>query len=119
MSAAGSKVVIPFGQDPVDSTITVPMMSDSCDRAGLRNQVAERWLAPLVPGTSAYGRARTVRFVPDATTDPERPYDDAIDFIDGTSPGDMIIVATETQMRLLSGVSSSAQPPRVAGLRGL
>ena len=86
--------MIPFGQDPVDSTITVPMLSDSCDRAGLRNQVAERRLAPLVPDTRAYGRARTVRFVPDATTDPERPYDDAIDFIDGASPGDMVIVAT-------------------------
>ena len=86
--------MIPFGEDSVDASITVPMVSDSCDRAGIRDQVLEQRLAPLVPGTRAYGRARTVRFVPDTTTDPERPYDDAIDFIDGVSPGDMVVVAT-------------------------
>ncbi len=86
--------MIPFGEDSVDASITVPMLSDSCDRAGLREQVLEQRLAPLVPGTRAYGRARTVRFVPDTTTDPERPYDDAIDFIDGVAPGDMVVIAT-------------------------
>lgn len=86
--------MIPFGEDSVDASITVPMLSDSCDRAGLRDQVLEQRLAPLVPGTRAYGRARTVRFVPDTTTDPERPYDDAIYFIDGVAPGDMVVIAT-------------------------
>lgn len=86
--------MIPFGEESVDASITVPMLSDSCDRAGLRDQVLEQRLAPLVPGTRAYGRARTVRFVPDTTTDPERPYDDAIDFIDGVAPGDMVVIAT-------------------------
>jgi regulator of RNase E activity RraA len=86
---------LPWGSDPVDSKITVPMISDSCDKAGLRHQILEHRLAPLVPGSSASGRARTVRFVPDSHTDPAKPYDDAIDFIDGTQPGELIVIATD------------------------
>lgn len=86
--------VMPWGSDPVDEGITVPMLSDSCDRAGLRHQVLEQRLAPLVRRTRISGRARTVLFAPDETTDPDRPYDAAIDFIDGTEPGDLVVVAT-------------------------
>lgn len=85
-----------WGSDPADSKITVPMISDSCDKAGLRKQVLESRLAPLVPGSRASGRARTVRFVPDSNPDPAKPYDDAIDFIDGTLPGELIVIATES-----------------------
>lgn len=86
---------LPWGSDPADSKITVPMLSDSCDKAGLRNQVLELRLAPLVPGTRTSGRARTVKFVPDTNIDPAKPYDDAIDFIDGTLPGELIVIATD------------------------
>lgn len=85
-----------WGSDSADSKITVPMLSDSCDRAGLRNQVLDLRLAPLVPGTRTSGRARTVKFVPDSNVDPARPYDDAIDFIDGTIPGELIVIATQS-----------------------
>lgn len=86
---------LPWGSDPADSKITVPMLSDSCDKAGLRNQVLELRLAPLVSGTRTSGRARTVKFVPDTNIDPAKPYDDAIDFIDGTLPGELIVIATD------------------------
>lgn len=85
---------LPWGEDPVDQRITVPMLSDSCDRAGLRNQVLSERLAPLSPGIRSSGRARTAIFEPDANEDPAKPYDAAIDFIDGTSPGEFIVVAT-------------------------
>jgi regulator of RNase E activity RraA len=86
---------VPWGSDPSDSRITVPMLSDSCDKAGLRYQVLEHRLTPLVPGTSTSGRARTVQFAPDSNVDPARPYDDAIDFIDGTVQGELIVIATD------------------------
>lgn len=86
---------IPWGGDRVDPTITVPMLSDSCDRAGIRYQVLENRLVPLIGLSRISGRARTVRFAPELTTDPERPYDDAMDFIDGTAPGDLIVMATD------------------------
>lgn len=85
---------IAWGKDPVDETITVPMLSDSCDLAGLRRQVLENRLGPLSPHSRASGRARTALFVPDLTTDPARPYDDAIDFIDQTTSGDFLAIAT-------------------------
>ncbi len=83
-----------WGQHPLDTLMTVPMLSDSCDRAGLRGQVLENRLPPLSLRSRAAGRARTALFVPDSDTDPERPYDDAIDFIDQTSPGDFLAIAT-------------------------
>ena len=85
----------PWGSHPVDASITVAMLSDSCDRAGLRSRVLETRLAPLVPLSRVSGRARTAQFVPDSDVDPERPYDDAIDFIDSTSPGELICIATD------------------------
>ncbi|WP_281882665.1 RraA family protein [Agromyces rhizosphaerae] len=69
-------------------------MSDSCDAAGLREQVLQHRLAPLVPGTRALGRARTVRFAPALEDDPDDPYRDAIEFIDGIGPGEFVVIAT-------------------------
>ena len=91
---SGQLDTLPWGEDPLDSSITVSMLSDSLDRAGLRSQVLASRLQPLVPLTRATGRARTALFVPDDTIDPERPYDDAIDFIDGSQPGAFIVVST-------------------------
>ncbi len=91
----GADQAVPWGSDPIDSSITVPMLSDSCDRAGIRHQVLEHRLEPLVGLHRISGRARTVRFAPEVTTDPERPYDEAMDFIDGTAPGDLVVLATD------------------------
>lgn len=85
-----------WGFNPLDSGITVPMLSDSCDRAGFRDQVLGTRLIPLVSGTQVSGRARTVHYLPDPSTDPEHPYDDVIEFIDGTAPGELVVAATDS-----------------------
>jgi len=116
---SGSPENPPWGADPLDSSISVPMISDSLDRAGLRSQVLFCHLAPLVPLTRASGRARTVRFIPEDTPDPERPYDDAIDFIDGSAPGDFIVIsATESNASAFWGelFSAAAQGRKATGM---
>ena len=73
---------IPWGEDPVDASITSAMMSDSLDRAGARRQVSELRLWADSRPLRASGIARTIRFVPDPDLDPPHPYDDMMDFID-------------------------------------
>jgi len=85
-----------FGSEPADHGITAAMMSDACDRAGLRHQVIDLKLAPLTAGSRLAGFARTCTFVPDENPDPDNPYDDAIDFIDGSGQGDVICIATNS-----------------------
>ncbi|GAA1061592.1 RraA family protein [Agromyces bracchium] len=80
---------------PGDERLSTAILSDSCDATGLRDQVLQQRLAPLVPGTRAIGRARTVRFAPALEDDPEDPYRDAIDFIDGIGEGQFVVVATD------------------------
>ncbi len=88
-----------FAAVPGDDALTTPILSDSLDAAGWRDQVLEQHLAPLVPGSRAFGRATTIRFAPFAVddeagrSDPD-PYRAAIDFIDGISPGQLVVVAT-------------------------
>jgi regulator of RNase E activity RraA len=84
-----------FGSDPADLKITVAMLSDSLDTLGLRNQVLESRLTGIKPGQRAIGLARTAQFSPSTEVDPARPYDDAIDFIDSTKSGELIVVATD------------------------
>ncbi len=83
-----------FGELPEDKRITVAMISDALDKFGLRNQTLSTQLVPVTPGHSAIGYARTATFVPSDELDPAKPYDAAIDFIDGTKPGDLIAIAT-------------------------
>jgi len=83
------------GLSSEDTAITSAMFSDSLDLVGSRNQVLARRLLPVQPGCYALGRARTARFEPATDIDPEHPYDDAIDFIDGSLPGDLIVIATD------------------------
>ena len=79
--------------------MTTPILSDSLDAAGWRHQVLEQRLAPLVPGSRAFGRAATITFAPFAAdddvgrSDPD-PYRAAIDFIDGISAGQLVVIAT-------------------------
>lgn len=78
-----------------DERLTTAIISDSCDAAGLRHQVLRHRLAPVVPGSRAIGRARTVRFAPSLTDDPADPYRDAIDVIDGIAAGQLVVIATD------------------------
>jgi 4-hydroxy-4-methyl-2-oxoglutarate aldolase len=88
-------VAVRFGQDPADSKITVAMISDSLDQVGLRNQTLNQRLAPTQSGTRAIGYAKTCRFISTDQLDPAKPYDAAIDFIDGSQVGDLIVISTE------------------------
>jgi regulator of RNase E activity RraA len=84
-----------FEAQPGDERLTTAILSDSCDAAGLRNQVLHDRLAPLVPGTRAIGRARTCRFAPSLVDRPDDPYGDAIAMIDGIHAGQFVVVATD------------------------
>lgn len=77
-----------------DERITSAILSDSLDAAGLRNQVLERRLAPIVPGSRAFGRATTVQFAPSLVDQPDDPYRDAIDYIDSVRAGQLVVIAT-------------------------
>ena len=77
-----------------DERLTTAILSDSCDAAGLRHQVLQDRLAPVVPGSRAIGRARTVRFAPSLADDPDDPYGDAIDVIGSIGAGQLVVIAT-------------------------
>jgi len=85
----------PFEPAPGDERLTTAIVSDALDEAGFRHQVLERRLAPLVPGSRVFGRAATVRFVPDERDVPADPYAAAIDFVDSLEPGQVVVIATE------------------------
>jgi 4-hydroxy-4-methyl-2-oxoglutarate aldolase len=78
-----------------DDRLTTAILSDSCDAAGLRHQVLQSRLAPIVPGSRAIGRARTVRFAPSLADDSADPYRDAIGVIDGIRAGQVVVIATD------------------------
>ena len=50
-------------------------------------------ILPLVKGSRLFGRASTVQFVP-TNVDSDRPYDDAISYIDALNTGDVAVLAT-------------------------
>lgn len=84
-----------FTPRPGDERLTTAILSDSCDAAGLRHQVLQQRLAPIVPGSRAMGRARTVRFAPSLADESADPYRDAIDVIDGIRAGQMVVISTD------------------------
>jgi regulator of RNase E activity RraA len=86
-----------FETEPGDERITTAMLSDSLDECGLRSQVLERRLVPVVAGARAFGRAATARFVPTEPDEPDEshdPYRAAIDFIGGLERGELVVIAT-------------------------
>jgi regulator of RNase E activity RraA len=83
-----------FGSQITDSKITVSMISDALDLAGLRNQTLDLRLQSVKPGLRAFGYARTARFFATDQVDPIDPYGAVIDYIDGTMPGDFLAVET-------------------------
>lgn len=86
----------PFVPAEGDERLTTPMISDSLDSLGFRDQVLRSRLAPLLPGSRLLGRASTVQFAPSPTDNPDGPYDDAISYIDSLVEGDIAVVATDS-----------------------
>jgi 4-hydroxy-4-methyl-2-oxoglutarate aldolase len=67
------------------------VISDCCDRIGLRTQTAAPGLSPAsFTSGVVVGFARTAHSIPDAT-ETERPYGLEIDFIDSLRPGDLVV----------------------------
>jgi 4-hydroxy-4-methyl-2-oxoglutarate aldolase len=91
MSSAERSEFVPV---PGDERLTSAILSDSLDEVGLRNQVLETRLAPLVPGSRIFGRAWTVRFEPSTDDNLADPYGAAIDYISAIRRGEVAVVAT-------------------------
>ena len=91
MSSARAERFLPL---PRDDRLTSAILSDSLDAAGLRHQVLEHRLAPLVPGSRAFGRAWTVKFEPSNEDNPTDPYGPAIDYISAIGAGEIAVIAT-------------------------
>jgi regulator of RNase E activity RraA len=86
-----------FVPEPGDDALSSAMVSDSLDELGFRAQVLSGDILPLFSGTRVFGRASTVQFVP-TQSDSDRPYDDAISYIDSLGTGDVAVVATGTNL---------------------
>lgn len=93
MSSARRRPV--FSRREGDERLTTAILSDSLDAVGLRNQVLQFRLAPLVAGSRILGRAWTVAFEPSVEDNPADPYGPAIDYICGIRPGEIAVVATD------------------------
>ncbi|AZI59295.1 RraA family protein [Nakamurella antarctica] len=81
-------------QEPGDERLTTAMLSDALDECGLRAQVLENRLIPVVPGTRAFGRAATAQFEAGQEDIPDDPYGAAIDYISGLNRGELAVIAT-------------------------
>lgn len=84
-----------FESHPGDERLTTAMVSDALDSCGLRAQVLEKRLSPVVAGSRAFGRASTARFEPSEHDEPADPYRTAIEYIDSLRPGDVVVIATD------------------------
>ena len=84
-----------FATVPGDERLTTAILSDSLDASGLRDQVLQFRLAPLVAGSRILGRAWTVGFEPSTDDNPTDPYGPAIDYISGIRAGEIAVIATD------------------------
>ena len=84
-----------FEAVPGDERLTSAILSDALDECGLRSQVLESRLAPVITGSRAFGRAATASFVPSEHDEPADPYGSAIEFISGLGPGELVVIATD------------------------
>lgn len=80
------------------SALTSAIVSDSLDSLGFRAQVMHSEIVPLVTGSRALGRARTIQFAP-TETDPDDPYGAAMGFIDGLAGGSVAVIAAGADAR--------------------
>lgn len=84
----------PFTPGEDDGLLSSAILADSLDALGLRDQVLRRRLAPVAPGSRAYGRASTARFETSTVDAPGDPYGAAIAFVDGLAAGWVAVVST-------------------------
>lgn len=75
------------------------MVSDSLDVFGIRNNVMDAFVRPLLEGMRAVGLAATIEFTPAEDFDQRDPYGAAIDFLDTLVEGEIAVVATGPSSR--------------------
>jgi 4-hydroxy-4-methyl-2-oxoglutarate aldolase len=95
------------------SIVYSAVVSDSCDRSGLRHQTASPGLCSMSVPTTVVGWARTVRAVP-VFEPPVRHYGREIDFIDSLRPGDVVVADTSGANVAFWGSSSPRRRPVAA-----
>jgi 4-hydroxy-4-methyl-2-oxoglutarate aldolase len=90
------------------------VISDCCDRLGLRGQTLTPGIVPVAGGGRCLaGFARPVRAI-GVDTVPARPYGAEIDFIDSLEPDDVVVAATEAPVAFWGELFSTAARARGA-----
>jgi 4-hydroxy-4-methyl-2-oxoglutarate aldolase len=82
----------------IEKTLYVPVVSDSLDSLGHRNQAMGPHIRPLRDDFRFVGRARTVLWMDVYEPDP-RPYDVEIKFMDSLKPGDVVVTNADPRLR--------------------
>ena len=93
MSSADSELF-----ERVRKTIYVPVISDSLDSMGYRNQAMAPRIRPLREDYKMVGRARTVTWMDVYAPDPN-PYEVEIAFMDDLKEGDVVVTNTDFSLR--------------------
>lgn len=78
----------------VDPRVRSAMVSDALDEIGIRDNVMDCSIKPLLPSMRAVGLASTIQFAPSETYDLKDPYGPAIDYLDSLKSGEIAVVAT-------------------------
>lgn len=82
----------------LEEQLYTAVVSDVLDSLGYRDQVMRADLNPLVPGSVAAGRARTILAV-DYYEPLDEPYGKEIELVDSLQPGDIVIGGTNESVR--------------------
>jgi 4-hydroxy-4-methyl-2-oxoglutarate aldolase len=92
MSDAGRPA--PAVLDRMEADLSSAVVSDALDRIGLRHQVMDAAVRPMVPGTRPFaGIAATLSFGPVFDV-PAEPYENQIAAIDALAPDSAVVLAT-------------------------
>ena len=83
-----------FDLSRLDPRVRTPMVSDSLDMIGIRNNVMDTSVRPLLEEMRAVGLAATIEFTPAEDFDQRDPYGAVIDFLDTLVKGEIAVVAT-------------------------
>lgn len=78
----------------IDPRVRTAMVSDALDAIGIRENVMDTSIHPLIPGMRAVGIAATIEFSPDESFDIQSPYGAAIDFLDTLQMDEIVVIAT-------------------------
>jgi 4-hydroxy-4-methyl-2-oxoglutarate aldolase len=79
-------------------TLYTPVISDSLDAVGHRDQAMSSRIRPLREDFTLVGRARTVTWMDVYAPDPN-PYEKEIEFMDSLKSGDIVVTNTDAPLR--------------------